>query len=205
MDRSATLVALPVARVQLILGSVRRDEIKRSSGRLHINPQEILTYALGFMPYLAALIAWMSTTLVIYPVAVYLIIPRPAAVIAALRPFTFNFNVLLGQNRFLTAGLIGLALVFIARGAWLSGIYLGLLGYKPQFGILFPLALLASRNWHALASAAVTSAALVVAAAMAFGYQAWPLFISSLVDRNSDLGQNHYPSYRFLVSFAPSA
>jgi len=35
---------------------------------------------------------------------------------------------------------------------WVSGIFLGLLTYKPQLGVLFPLALLASRSWRALGS-----------------------------------------------------
>jgi hypothetical protein len=49
-------------------------------------------------------------------------------------------NVLLGQNGFLTAGLMGLALAFMERRPLLSGIFLGFLTYKPHFGLLFPFA-----------------------------------------------------------------
>jgi hypothetical protein len=99
----------------------------------------------------------------------------------------FNFG--LGQNGFLTAGLVGLSLAFAERRPWLCGIFLGLLTYKPQFGILFPFALLASRNWRALASAAATSVVLGLTAAIAFGYQGWLSFIYSLVNRQSSLGE----------------
>ncbi len=136
------------------------------------------TYPLGLMPYSVAFAMWMIATLLIYLAAVYAIIPRPAAVIAALTPYPVIFNALRGHNGFLTAGLIGLALVFMKRRPWLSGFFIGLLTYKPQFGILFPLALLASRNWRVLLSASATGVIFAVAAAIAFGYQAWPSFVA---------------------------
>jgi Glycosyltransferase family 87 len=155
------------------------------------------TYILGFMPYSVAFATWIVGTAVLYLVAVYAIIPRPAAVIAALTPYaSVIYNVLRGQDGFLTAGLIGLFLVFIDRRPWLSGIFLGLLSFKPQFGILFPLALLASRNWRALASATAMSLVLIVGAAAAFGYEGWLSFVHSLVARDSSMGEEP----RILVS-----
>jgi hypothetical protein len=145
------------------------------------------TYPLGLMPYPAAFAVWAGATLVFYLMAVYVIIPRPTALIAALTPAAVLKNIQLGHNGFLTAGLFGLSLVLVERRPWLSGVFLGLLTYKPQFGVLFPLALLASRNWRALASAAATSLALAAAAALAFGFRTWPGFIASLFDRTSGL------------------
>lgn len=145
------------------------------------------TYPLGLLPYLTAFSVWILATIVLYLVAVYAIIPRPAAVIAALTPITVPVNVLLGHNGFLTAGFIGLSLVFVERRAWLSGIFIGLLTYKPHFGVLFPFALLASRNWRVLASAAAMSVLLGVAAGVEFGYQGWQSFIDLLHARNSSL------------------
>ncbi len=101
----------------------------------------LFTYPLGLMPYALAFLVWMVATFLLYLATVYAIVPRSAAIIAALTPYTSPFNFLLGQNGFLTAGLIGLSLVFIERRPWLSGIFLGFLTYKPQFGVLFPLAL----------------------------------------------------------------
>jgi hypothetical protein len=131
----------------------------------------------------------MVATLILYQAAIYTIIPRPAAVILALTPCPVLFNLGLGQNGFLTAGLVGLSLAFTESRPWLSGIFLGLLTYKPQFGILFPVALLASRNWRALVSAAATSIFLGVTAATTFGYQGWLSFIHSLVHRQSSLAE----------------
>jgi len=144
-------------------------------------------YALGFVPYLAAFALWVIATLFVYEVAIYAIVRRPVAMIAALAPFPVVKNIQLGHNGFLTAGLVGLSLVFVESRPWLSGIFLGLLTYKPQFGVLFPLALLASRNWPALASATATSLILAAAAAIAFGYQGWLSFPTTLFNLNSGL------------------
>jgi arabinofuranan 3-O-arabinosyltransferase len=145
------------------------------------------TYPLGFMPYLTAFAVWIVATFVLYETAIYAIIPRPAALIAALAPTAVPVNALFGHNGFLTAGLIGLSLVFVERRRWLAGILLGLLTYKPHFGILFPFVFLASRNWRVLGGATATGVMLSVAAVIAFGYQGWPSFIGTLIDRNSSL------------------
>jgi len=52
--------------------------------------------------------------------------------------------------------------------------------YKPQLGVLFPLALLLDRNWRALASAAVASAILVAVSWLAFGTQTLLAFLRFL-------------------------
>jgi hypothetical protein len=147
------------------------------------------TYPLGLMPYSIAFATWMTATILLYLAAVYAIIPRPAVVIAALTPFPVFINVLLGHNGFLSAGLIGLALAFMKSRPGLSGIFLGLLTYKPQLGILIPFALLASHNWRVFLSAAATSVMFAAIAAVPFGYHAWPLFIDALADRASTLSE----------------
>jgi hypothetical protein len=47
----------------------------------------LFTHTLGLMPYLTAFAAWIGATLAIYLAAVYAIIPRRAAVLAAATPF----------------------------------------------------------------------------------------------------------------------
>ena len=49
-----------------------------------------------------------------------------------------TWNVTAGQNGFLTAALIGGTLGLMERRTALAGVCLGLLTYKPQFGLLFP-------------------------------------------------------------------
>lgn len=144
------------------------------------------SYPLGLMPYLAAFAMWVIATFLLYEATVWTIIPRTAAVVAAITPAAVK-NIQLGHTGFMVAALIGLSLVLSERRPWLSGIFLGLLTCKPQYGVLFPFALAASRNWRALAGAAATSAALGMAAALAFGFHGWPAFIETLFDRNTGL------------------
>ena len=60
----------------------------------------------------------------------------------------FN-NTLVGQNGFLTAALIGGTLYLMPVRPVLAGICLGLLTYKPQYGLLFPIVLVAAGHWRA--------------------------------------------------------
>ena len=53
-------------------------------------------------------------------------------------------NGLVGQNGFLTAALIDGTLYLMPVRPILAGICLGLLSYKPQYGLLFPLVLIAA-------------------------------------------------------------
>jgi hypothetical protein len=146
------------------------------------------TYPLGLMPYVAAFATWTVVTLFLYLVAIYLVVPRPIAILVALSPFPVFFNVFLGQNGFLLAGLMGLSLALMERRPQLSGVLLGLLTFKPQMGILFPLALLVSRKWRVIVSAMATSVVLIVTSIVVFGYQGWPSFIHALLDRGPNLG-----------------
>ena len=145
------------------------------------------TYWLGVMPYLLAFAVWIGTTLLLYLAAVYAILPRPAALIAAIASPAALKNFQLGHNGFLTAGLIATSLVLLERRPWLSGVVLGVFTYKPQFGVLFPLALLVSRNWRALAGAIASGLIISIAAALVFGFRTWPAFIGSLLNRSPGL------------------
>ncbi len=156
----------------------------------HINyPPTLLffTYPFGLMPYLAAAAAWIGATLLLYLLPVHAIIPRPVALIAAIASPAALKNFQLGYNGFLTAGLIGSSLVLLERRPWLSGVVLGVLTYKPQFGVLFPLALLVSRNWRALAGAMASGLIISIAAALVFGFRTWPAFMATLLNRTPGL------------------
>jgi alpha-1,2-mannosyltransferase len=56
---------------------------------------------------------------------------------------------------------------------------LGLLAYKPQFGLMIPLVLVATGRWRTVASAALTVAGLTLATTLAFGPEVWTAFLAS--------------------------
>jgi hypothetical protein len=98
--------------------------------------------------------------------------------LAAAYPAVFvNFGH--GHNGFLTAALLGGALHWLDRRPWLAGVLIGLLAYKPQFGILIPVALLAGRRWTTIGAAALTVAALVAVSFGLLGSGVWHAFLES--------------------------
>ena len=128
------------------------------------------------LPYFWSFISFTFITLLGCIVVVYLIVRRsPAIPLVLASPFTL-WNILGGQNAFLMASLLGGSLLFLERQPVLAGIFIGCLTYKPQFGILLPVALVATRQWRAVASAVATAALLGVASVVAFGASAWAAF-----------------------------
>jgi Glycosyltransferase family 87 len=82
-------------------------------------------------------------------------------------------NVMQGQNGFLTAALLIGGWRAIPCSPLLGGALLGLLTIKPQFWLLVPVALVAGREWKALAAAIIAAVVLAVASAALFGIEAW--------------------------------
>ena len=60
-----------------------------------------------------------------------------------------------------------------------AGVLIGLLAYKPQFGVLIPLALIAGGYWRAFFSASVTVIILLGFSTLLFGIEIWAAFFES--------------------------
>jgi hypothetical protein len=131
---------------------------------------------LARLPYQLAFIGWVAVSFVPFLVAMRAIVGHRFGFLLALAiPMVF-INALVGQNGFLTAALIGGALYLIPVRPVLAGICLGLLTYKPQYGLLFPIALIAAGHWRVVVSAAVTAVVLAGASWLAFGLESWLAF-----------------------------
>jgi alpha-1,2-mannosyltransferase len=145
---------------------------------------------LALMPYALALAVWQAGTFALYLLSIRSIVAGagPAAapivrdpfwiLLAAAFPAVF-VNLGHGHNGFLTATLLGTALLLLDRRPIVSGALFGLIAYKPQFGLMIPLVLAATGRWRTIAAAAATVAALVLAATAAFGLQVWDAFLAS--------------------------
>ena len=131
---------------------------------------------LAQLPYQAAYIGWVVVSFLPFLVAMRAIVGRDFGYLLALAiPMAF-INALVGQNGFLTAALIGGTLYLIPIRPVLAGICLGLLTYKPQYGLLFPIMLIAAGHWRVFVSAAVTAVVLATASWLAFGIESWLAF-----------------------------
>jgi arabinofuranan 3-O-arabinosyltransferase len=136
--------------------------------------------ALAMFPYLVAMLLWIVATLSAYLAAIRLIIGERLGILLGCAFPGVMWNISVGQNGFLTAALIGFMLVNMTTRPIVSGVLLGLLTYKPQFGILFPLVLACDGRWRVIAAAAVTSVTMVAASIVAFGFASWRAFFEWL-------------------------
>jgi hypothetical protein len=150
--------------------------------------------ALALLPYLGALAVWQITTMLLYLGMLWAILRSarpdfdgartlsgdPLWLLLALAFPAVFVNLGHGHNGFLTAALIGGALLVLDRRPVFAGILFGLMSYKPQFGVMIPLVLIATGRWRAFASASATVLALVAVSTLAFGVDVWRMMIDAL-------------------------
>jgi hypothetical protein len=143
-----------------------------------------LAALLALMPYGLSLAVWQGGSFALYLMSMRAIVrDRPKEsrlwlLLAAAFPAVF-INLGHGQNGFLTAALVAAALVHIDRRPIISGVLFACLAYKPQFGLLIPLVLIASGRWRAFAAAAVSVLAMALAVTVALGPDIWSAFFAS--------------------------
>jgi hypothetical protein len=140
----------------------------------------LVVLPLALLPYLAAYAAWTAGSFVAYMLVLRRFVPRPEALLVlAAFPGAF-INAFHGQNGFLTAALFGAALLHLEARPLVAGVLFGLLSWKPQLGLLVPLALLCGRHWTAFAAAAATTAAFAGLSAAVIGTDVWYAFFHNL-------------------------
>jgi hypothetical protein len=139
-----------------------------------------VAFVVAAFPYAWGLAIWVTASFAAYLAAMRAILPRPQTLlIAAAFPAVF-VNIGHGQNGFLTAALLGGALQLLDRRPWLAGVLIGCLAYKPQFGVLIPVALLAGGRWSTIAAAAATIAGLLAISFATLGGGVWHAFADSM-------------------------
>ena len=145
----------------------------------------LLCAVLGRLPYLIAFITFEITTLVLY-----LLVAREihgeegwAALlpIVAFPAVFWNFG--FGQNAFLTAALFGA------------------LCYKPQFGLLLPIALVAGGYWRVFAAAFTSALALCLLSFVLFGSETWRDFILAAAASTTAYASGHIPFSGYINPF----
>jgi alpha-1,2-mannosyltransferase len=141
----------------------------------------LLCAALARLPYLPAFLVFEGATLLFYLIVARRILgERGWPVFIPLLAFPAVFWTMgLGQNAFLTAALFGAATLCIDRRPVLAGILFGALCYKPHFGLLVPVALLAGRHWRAAAAAFGSAAGLCALSLILLGWQTWHDFLAA--------------------------
>ena len=140
----------------------------------------LVATALATMPYVPALIVWQGATFAAYVAVMRRIAPPALALLAILAFPGALVNIVNGHNGFMTAALIGGGMYFLDKRPIVAGICIGCLSYKPQFGMLIPLALAAGGYWRTIFSASATVAVLIAVSLALFGVETWMAFFDNL-------------------------
>lgn len=137
------------------------------------------TIPLGFLPYFPAMALFMATTLALFVYGARVWLGKlDANALILLSPFIL-FNLIAGQNGFLTGGLMMLGLGWRKSRPILAGVAFGMLTVKPQLGILLPFLLLIERRFSVIFTALLTTAIMVLASIYAFGIESWQGYLAN--------------------------
>jgi arabinofuranan 3-O-arabinosyltransferase len=159
-------------------------------------PFLLVAAALSALPFVVAYIGWAVVTLVGYAICTArLFRDRAAAIAYGASPAAF-VTFIVAQNGLLTAALFGGVLLTLERRPVTSGLLLAALIVKPQFGILFPLALLAAGQWRTVAVATIVTC-LWLFACLAFEPSLIGAFLHALAFARTELlTQGHQGWYK---------
>ena len=143
-------------------------------------PFLLVASVVAMVPYAPAFAAWLAITLPAYAFTIRAIIGHRLGLMLACAFPGVVMNAVAGQNGYVSAALIGGALHLMDRRPALAGALIGLLTYKPHFGVLFPLVLAVTGRWRVFASAAIVTVLVAALSYTAFGTETWQAFIGSL-------------------------
>ena len=143
---------------------------------------------LAMLPYGGALAVWTLLGLVAVFAAAGIGVTAEARarifLLLAIAPATL-VNVICGQNGFMTAALMAGGVLLLERRPVLAGVLIGLLTYKPHFGIVLAPALLVLGAWRTIAAASATAVGMVLLSMLLFGVEPWKAFVFTTLPNQS--------------------
>ena len=138
-------------------------------------------WPLALLRPVAALLVWLGVNLALYVWACWqkpwglwittgaLLAPSTIAAIRAAQTSLLAGALMIGGCR------------LVEKRPVLAGILFGLLAIKPQYGVLVPVALIASRQWRTVFVAGATVLVTVVASGVPFGWACWTRLPDAMV------------------------
>ncbi len=153
----------------------------------------MLLKPLGGIDQSTAFALFMGATFALYLLAMtcgsFRSIPRWCG--ALLAPAT-TIALISGQTGFLSGALMIGGLRLAPSRPLVAGVMFGLLSYKPQLGVLLPIALVSAGQWRTIAAAAVTGLVCAAASAALFGPDIWATWLHQLLDYSQHFDPVNY-------------
>ncbi len=141
----------------------------------------LLVWPFALPPYFVGLAVYQAVSLAFFLWVALALLPSHQRLLGGwlmvLAPASL-FNLLTGQNGFLTAAMVLLSWRMLVPRPALSGLLFGLLTVKPQLGLLVPPVLLMLRAWRAIAVAVAVAVAMAGLSVLLFGLEVWHIFFT---------------------------
>lgn len=141
-------------------------------------PYLILVAPFGLIDFPIAAALWIALSVGMWWAVVRKVFPGHEALALAFPPVLVCG--MIGQNGLLSASLLLLGMHWLPTRRFVAGVMFGCLAMKPQLACLIPLALLAAREWRALAGSVAGFAGLALLSLAVFGIGAWQGFFDML-------------------------
>lgn len=130
----------------------------------------LIVLPFGYLPFPLALTLWVLLATVIYLFAMNRLMPGCGLLPLAFPPVVVNLAI--GQNGLLTAALFAGTMALLPRRPFIAGLVAGCFIIKPQLALFLPVAMVAARQWRAIAGAAASAVSILLLGLIAFGPQA---------------------------------
>lgn len=161
-------------------------------------PFLLIVAPLGLAPFWLAFFIWVAITAIIYA----MVVGRKAALPYAMAHPSVLANFLIGQNGFLTTSIMAAGLRALAERPFVGGAILGLLVIKPQLALVLPFAMLAGRQWRAIAGGVASAIFALLMSLLVFGWTAYQGFLSMLPIFTTGMANSQWPWNELASVFA---
>lgn len=153
----------------------------------------LLVAPLATLPYFPALALWQTLPFVVLLLLLRRIPLPPIALVMAAGAPAVAQALFAGQNGLVFALFLGGGLMVLDRRPLLAGLLLGLATAKPQLAALLVPALIAGREWKALAAMLAAGAGLALLSAVLLGAGVWSSYITVPGDIREYMALGRFP------------
>jgi len=137
----------------------------------------VLMMPFGLLGYFPALATWFAVSILAFYLAGHREVLDLRVLLTIFASPAALMCVISGQSSLLTTAALLTIFAWLDKRPVLAGVLIGLLTVKPQLGLLFPFALIASGRWRVFISAAAVAVILFALSIDLGGIQAWHDYI----------------------------
>lgn len=129
------------------------------------------------LPFYVSMFLWLIVTLILAVVSArFLVQKQKNLALLTIGYPSVLFTARWGQNSFLSTSLLGLGIAFMESKPVLSGLFFGLLTYKPQLAVFPFLILLITKEWKVFRWSVFFTFVTVLCSVLLFGVDTWLAF-----------------------------